>query len=127
MTESVVVTYRNILTKDSTEPTLIKSAFNFIYGCALIIYLGEMKVFKPQKSIKDLSAIEKLKALLESLEQQHPEFFLIDSPTYKLDDKTKEFINEDGVKIFKKLRQDLKGLSSQEFLLKLEEFFQQSF
>lgn len=122
-----MIDYRNTLTKDSSDPTTIKSAFNFIYGCCLVIYLGELKVFKPQRNIKDLNPVEKLKTLLESLEQQYPEFFVIDSPAYKLDDKTKTFINEEGVKVFRKLRKDLKELSSQEFLSKLEEFFQQSF
>jgi len=133
------------LTDNSTDKIIIHSAFNFIYGCCLVIHLANLGVFKPK--ITAINAQDKLKALLEALEKEFKHLYMMDLPEYELDNKTKEFINEKGVVVFKALVKDLtiskrkppryKGHISYQyikapvdnglFINMLEEFFQQSF
>ena len=105
-----------------------RSHFNFVYGCYLVVYLLRLKLLKPTVSnFAELSPVEKLRHLLQTLEKQFPELYTINLETYRLDDETESFIDEEGLAEFRKIRDSWEPKSHEEALLDLENYFKSCF
>ena len=104
------------------------SRYNLLHGCSLVVYFVKQGLLKPSiENFSALSPLEKLTHLLQQLEKQYPEFWLLDHPTYALDDKTKDFLATEGLDTFRKLKIDLANYSSTELLGFLEKEFKRAF
>ena len=107
---------------------LLHSRYNLLQGCSVAIFFARQQLLKPTVSnFSTLAPLDKLKHLLEELDKQYPQFWQLDHPDDKLNGKTKELLNEQGLSLFRQLKADLDNQSSDELLRFLEFEFKKAF
>lgn len=102
-----------------------KSAYNLVYGMTLALFLcrkGLVEI-QPKKGNKS----KKIEQVLQSLQTQVPDLFVIDLPNYSPDDLTLGFSSEIMIDVVSNLNKLDYSLDYQSFWLEMEAFFISSF
>lgn len=103
-----------------------RSAYNFIYGIALFCFLRDNKVIQVEKQTH-LKKIDKIKFLLQYLQEHYPELYCVDLPDYDLDDYTLRFEEEPLLKTAQEVFKLVRKIKYNDFWSTFEEFFIASF
>jgi hypothetical protein len=104
------------------------SRYNLLHGCTLVVYFSQQGLLKPSAAnFSELTPLDKLKHLLAELEKNFPEFWKLDDPNCKLDDKTKGYLNEEGLSLFRQLKAQLVNYTPVDLLNYLETEFKKAF
>lgn len=103
-----------------------RSAYNFIYGVSLFVFLKNKGLLEVPKG-KAKTRIDKMKLAIQAVQNQFPEFYYVDLPDYDLDDYTIRFDDEVMAEVAQETMKITKDIPQDEFFETHEEFFIDSF